>query len=292
MQTKFIPILLTIFLLSACSPKSNSSIHYSPNEANLLKVIEEKDFKISGSIKNGIENEDDDRYFAFQAGYSPKQNIGISGGYFLLKPRRRFRDNSLFQMANLSAGGYYLWQPGNSYYKSKTEKNRWRSSKNKYGRFLMPFGFLFEAYGGIDLGKMKHTRRRNSSSIFSDTETSRLNLIRYFVKTGVHFQDNIFGLSLVSKFGFMDYYKGVLDIEGGSSTGLASYFDEAIMFNHGFFFEPGFNIHFGTQTIRGYFGGTIPFSFKDGLDKKEKLWNIGLVVDIDNLRRKEDTELK
>ena len=282
-KTKLLIILISIALLQSCNPRSSSLMHYSPNEANMLKVIEAKDFKISGSIKNGIENDDEDKYFAIQAGYSPRQNLGISGGYFLLKPQ----SPGLFQMANLSVGGYHLWLPKYTYRNSKKVENEWSNLRGEYGQVLMPFGFLLEAYAGIDLGRIKHKRSRFLGTNNIKEEAARLNLIRYFVKTGIHFQDRLFGCSLVSKIGWMDYHKGLLEIEGGSVTGLFDYYFNAINYNNGFFVEPALNVHFGTQTLRGYFGLTVPFLLnkKDALRKKEQLWTIGVVLDIDNLRR-------
>jgi len=139
-STKFIFIVLCILFFSSCS-----HYYYAPDEANVLKLSEEKDLKISVSGNHDNENDETHelKHLNLQVGYSPIKHLGIFTNHF----RIWGKDNASFyggngHLTNLAVGGYYF---------IKTKSGLDKVLKYDYG---VTSGFLFDVYAGYGRGKI------------------------------------------------------------------------------------------------------------------------------------------
>lgn len=270
----YLIILLVILQSCAYTPRN---VLYVPEEHNALKVAQKNDIKAAFSTSN-FTGEEFKRisHLNAQIAYSPIKHLGVFGNFLnwnstvssFIDPS--FEISSDYKLGSGAVGGYYLYQ---------TDKQKLRSDSI----ISLPIGFLFDAYLGIGRGSVEN--------IFSPTSNFSLKMNKPYAQLGIHWQDEFVGISLVHRFGQIQFTEGVFN--GNNNQGL-SYYQQIEENPKQKFRETSFKLFMGTKEIRGYISFTnvnlTPrelitngFTYSQPLPHADNITNIGVVLSIDEI---------
>ena len=277
LKNYFFCLIGLLFILQSCS--SSRSIYYAPEESNMLKLAQENDIKAAVSTSQNI---DDFSQINAQIAYSPIKHLGIfgnflnwnnSGSFYNSQANQRFDGKNNYKIGSAAIGGYYLLQ---------TEGQKMRDDTVA----SLPIGFLFDVYTGIGRGRVKNE--------FSPTSDSFLKFNKTYSQIGIHWQDEYVGLSMVYRFGQLNFIGGVLN---GNSDDAAEYFLYLRENQKQKFRETSFKLFMGTKEVRGYVNVTIVnldrqniFNngfrnfYSQGLPSVQSVMSIGVALNIDNVK--------
>ena len=261
---KHFVIVFSTLLICSCSSTTSNLIHQAPSEPNQLKISQKGELKVSGSFKFNKKNGDRDKYRNFQIGYSPKNNLGLFFGHSSL---RNFKKNSFFSMNNLSIGAY-------KFYKSKAKSR----IPNFYGNDK---GLLLELYAGVGLGKMKNFTFFSPSMAKHKLDISKLKMVKYYIRSGVHWQGELIGLSLGLNSGILNYYKGEIILHKESNQILLQHFKKVLEDKRGYFVAPSAKLSLGSKDLNLYVGSTFQKIYSlSAFEAKSSIFYLGLDINI------------
>jgi len=292
MKTQLHLFVTTFIIVSfiSCDSTSHKMLYQSANIDDITRLRKKGDTSISYSQKIRFLDTDSTMYRNLQISYSPIKHLGVSVGHFRLNSTI---SKTNIRFTNLAVGGYYLFQP---------KKRIRRLGLQTPTTAVMPVGILFDLYAGVDIGTVK-----NYENIFGSIRPpnlpsvkeieSNFQIHKYFLRSGIHFQTKLFGLSVTAKWGHYRYTKGVINVKGETPTYLLEEFHIVSNYKSGNYIEPSAKIFIGKENIQGYIGITQLLTFHDlDIFEKEELIYFGLRADIDNFyrgfRRKRKNKLK
>jgi len=152
----------------------------------------------------------------------------------------------------------------------------------------MPIGTLIDFYGGMEIGSVNnYFRTVSTQNQFNLIElNSNIQLRKYFLRGGFHFQNKLIGFSTIFKGGRYYFEEGVINLEGESSNIFLHEFLLISRFPSGNYLESTLKLFVGKENIQGYIGITRLDTFHNlNIGEKNNLINFGLSVDIDNFYR-------
>ena len=276
----FFYLILFLVILQSCS-SVNRNLYYAPEEHNMLKLAKKNDIKAAIS-SSSLTNEyvDNHSHLNVQMGFSPIKHLGVFANYLNWKNGNIYNDfqtgqsfdrETNYNTASAAVGGYYLLQTDGQKMRDDTVAS-------------LPIGFLVDAYVGAGRGRVKNT--------FSPSANSLLKFYKSYGQLGIHWQDEYVGLSLVHRFGQLNFFGGVLN---GNSEEAALYFLHLQENQKQKFRETSFKLFMGTKEVRGYINVTIvnlntiipydntTFFYTSRLPQVESLLNVGVVLSINEI---------
>jgi len=260
---KFIFLLLVILLFSSCS-----HYYYAPDEANVLKLSEANDIKVSVSGNNQGESYEL-KHVNFQAGYSPIKHLGIFGSHFRMsgkEPSDSPLKSGRGHLTNVGIGGYYFLDRGSILDRIV-----------KYDEEIaISSGFLIDIYGGYGMGNIHNS--------YIEGGNSNLDFQKYFLQGGLHWKGAALGFSFVYKFGKLNYFNGVINGQLSSSD-IASIMDIR-EFREFPFRESSLHFYMGIRHARVYLNiSTVANIFDSRFTYRTSLGSFGIVMEIDEIFR-------
>ena len=264
-NSKFIVMKYLLFILficiSSCTPRFINE-YYAPDEGNMVMLSHKKDLNISGSVPSSLLNDKDPEQYNFQFSYSPIKHLGLLTAYSDYAYRgisETMLHHTKLKIYNGAIGGYYLFQ-------NKEQKLRGDTTDN------LPTGILLDLYAGFGKGNLTNKYKEGGNSI--------LDFNKYFIQGGVHYQEELVGVSAVYKIGAINYYQGV--INGPFSIEDIDSLRNITEKNTFPFREFSFKLYFGINEVRTYFGFTnLNFFDKNPFNHRNQIRYIGVVFDID-----------
>ena len=260
-QQKILLLLLLLLLLSSCG-----HYYYAPDEANALKLQEQHDlkFSISGNSTNGNYEL---RHSNIQMGYSPIKHVGVFGSHFKMSGKEPIQNPIRGGKGHLNSfglGGYYFLE-------SSSFLDRIVKYDDEIG---LNSGFLFDLYGGYGKG---HVNNYYVEGGFSDVD-----LQKYFLQGGVHWQGKAMGLSYIFKFGQLNYFNGLLEgqipIEDFNSL---NNINEIRAFP---FRETSLKFYMGIKYARVYLNvSTLTNEFDNSFNHRTSVGSFGVIMEIDEI---------
>lgn len=257
--------LFYLFFLSSCA-----NYYYSPNDGDQVMLRKKHDVHVAANYNFGPKNEI--RTANIQAGYSPINHLAVAGSYFKTSDGKSDDRHGNGYILNGAIGSYYFL-PFETSFSSKYKK----TSQMKYN---MENGLLFDCYLGSGKGKVNNFYKEGGWSIFQFRKN-------YF-QIGLHLIKNYWGFSYNVRKGRLLYDQGQVfnQLKIGEED-LQKFRD--LQLNNSFnLTEQSFVIHAGIKHIRYFISIT---SLTHGaklqqLGAKNKNYNIGLLIEIDEFFRK------
>lgn len=187
-------IFISFLLLTSCNRSVyspgipiSSDANIPKSEANILMIQEKGDIKVSGDFSAELDG-------SFQAGYSPKKHLSVSGQYFLVGDNRfgisNLRSRQGF-LAGLSVGGYYFLETGSVPRKKKIIKLNLDRRE----------GILFDIHAGYEEGRLRSNYEIGGRSNFK--------FQNYFIQPGIHLQQRVWSLSYIFKMTHFNLYEAI-----------------------------------------------------------------------------------
>lgn len=183
---KILYSLFIFFIASLFSQQLLAQHYYACNESGLLALHDDQDFKTSFATgRNSIIG----KSFSLNFGYSPFKHVAVQTNFFTYKANPiqvdKYTDGSLLSGM---IGTYYFFKINGKNNSSPIQKD-----------LLMDKGILLDFYLGYGKGDMYNN--------YINTKASELFYEKSFLQGGLHWQTGTLGVDLVSKFGFLDYYR-------------------------------------------------------------------------------------
>jgi len=259
----YILFFANVLLFSSCS-----HYYYAPDEANMLKLNDQHDlkFSVSGNSTNGNYNL---KHTNAQVGYSPIKHIGVFASHFKMsgdEPEQNPVRGGKGHLNNVGFGGYYFLD-------SESILNRLVNYDDKIG---VRSGFLFDVYAGYGKGHVYN--------YYPEGGRSDLDIQKYFIQGGVHWQGKALGLSYVMKFGRINYFNGLIvgqlnDSEINSLRNI----NEIREFP---FRETSLKFYMGVKYGRVYLNiSKIDDEFDNLFSHRTSVGSFGIILDIDDIYR-------
>ena len=260
---KLIFLFFLITLFSSCS-----HYYYAPDEANVMKLAEQNDLKISAS-GNSTNGNYEIKHANFQISYSPIKHLGVFASRFNLKGKEPInspeRGGNGF-LNNAAMGGYYFFETGSIL-----------DRIIKYDEELaVPSGFLLDAYLGYGKGHVHN--------FYIEGGTSDLDLQKYFIQGGIHWQGKTLGASYVLKFGKINFFNGL--IEGQIDDENINSIRNIETIREFPFRETSLKFYMGIRHARVYLNvSTVVDVFDNNFLHRTSLGSFGIIMDIDDIYR-------
>ena len=250
-----------VLLCSSCS-----HYYYAPDEANMLKLNEQHDLKISVS-GNSTNGNYELKHTNLQLGYSPIKHVGVFASHFKMSGNEPIQDPIRGGKGHLNSaglGGYYFLE-------SESILNKLVKYDDKIG---VRSGFLFDAYAGYGKGHIYN--------FYIEGGHSDLDLQKYFVQGGVHWQGKALGLSYTMKFGRLNYFNGLIigQLDESEINSLLN-IEEIKEFP---FRETSLKFYMGVKYARVYLNvATTVDEFDNSFTHRTSVGSFGIIVEIDEI---------
>ena len=180
---KYLSFFLLLLSFGACT--SSRYIHHAPIEANHQRLQKQYDFKISGSVFNGIIQRNKDLNNNFQISFSPLKQIGLQLG------RYNFNSSSTkIDSWKGALGGYYHF-------------NLEHKKRKKQSKYSLSKGISIDLYSGIEWKKI-----RQNGIDRNGIEKALLKSRNFFIESGIQYQTKLFGIGSTLKFNSINYEEG------------------------------------------------------------------------------------
>jgi len=256
-------IFVYILLSTSCS-----HYYYAPDEANMLKLDDRNDLKFSAS-GNSTNGNYELRHTNVQLGYSPIKHVGVFASHFNMsgdEPKQNSIRGGKGHLNNVGLGGYYFLE-------TESILNRLVKYDDNIG---VRSGFLFDAYAGYGKGHVHN--------YYAEGGRSDLDIQKYFIQGGIHWQGKALGLSYVMKFGRLNYFNGLIVGQLNESE-ISSL--QNIESNREFpFRETSLKFYMGVKYARVYLNvATTIDEFDNFFTHRTSMGSFGVVVDIDDVYR-------
>ena len=258
---KFLFLISGLLFFNSCS-----HYYYAPDEGNVMKLANRNDLKISAS-GNSSNGSYELKHSNFQIGYSPIKHLGIFASRFNMKgkePTENPERGGNGYLNNVAIGGYYFFERG--------------SLLDRIIKFdeelAVPSGFLIDAYLGYGKGHVHN--------FYVENGTSDLDLQKYFLQGGLHWQGKTLGFSYVLKVGRLNYFNGFL--EGKLDDENFNSFRNIEMTREFPFRETSLKFFMGIKQTRVYLNvSTLVSTFDNNFLHRTSLGSLGLIIDIDDI---------
>ena len=260
-KTQFILIFVTILFLPSCS-----HYYYAPDEANVLKLNEKNDLKFSAS-GNSTNGNYELKHTNLQLGYSPIKHVGIFASHFNMsgdEPIQNPIRGGKGHLNNIGLGGYYFLD-------SESILNNLVNYNDNIG---VRSGFLFDAYAGYGKGHIYN--------YYPEGGESDLDIQKYFIQGGVHWQGKGLGISYVFKFGRINYFNGLIvgQLDQTEINSLRN-INEIREFP---FRESSLKFYMGVKYARVYLNVvTMGNEFDNLFSHRTSIGSFGIIVNIDDV---------
>ena len=260
---KFLLLTLSLIFFNSCS-----HYYYAPDEANVMKLAQRNDLKVavSGNSTNGNYEL---KHANYQLGYSPIKHLGVFVSRFNMMGKEPInnpdRGGNGF-LNNAAMGGYYFFERGSILDRIV-----------KYDEELaVPSGFLVDAYLGYGKGQVHN--------FYTEGGQSNLELQKYFLQGGLHWQGKTLGLSYVLKFGKLNYFNGI--IEGKLDEQNINSLQNIESIRASPFRETSLKFYMGIKQTRVYLNvSTVVSTFENNFLHRTSVGSFGIIMDIDDIYR-------
>ena len=259
----YLLVFANVLFFSSCS-----HYYYAPDEANVLKLNDRHDLKISIS-GNSTSGNYELKHSNFQLGYSPIKHVGVFASHFKMSGQEP-KDDPLRggegHLNNVGIGGYY-------FFNAESILNNLVSYEDEIG---VQSGFLFDVYGGYGKGHI--------SNFYTEGGFSDLDLQKYFVQAGIHWQGKALGISYVWKTGRLNYFNGIINGQlGDAEINSLRDIEEIREFP---FRESSLKFYMGVKYARVYLNVATTISeFDNNFSHRTSLGSFGIIADLDDIYR-------